>query len=88
MNNRLQPLTLYSAAAFAGVVARADSPRRSLSPALAPQPDNPFSPREREGLPAAQASTHMPTAEQMTVIRYAAMAQAVRLPIGGQPKPI
>ncbi len=61
---------------FAGVAARANPPRRHLSPTSAPEPDGAIPPRE-PATTAPVAPTFMPTAEQLTQLRYAGIAQAI-----------
>lgn len=76
MNIALPPLMPPPAADLAGVAARANPPRRHSPPPSAPEPNGAIPLREPATTPPV-ARTPMPTTEQMTQLRYAAMTRAI-----------
>ena len=87
MNIALHPLMPPPATDFASVAARANPSRRHLSPTSAPDPDGAFPPREPDVTPPV-APTSMPSADQMKILRRAAMAQAIDRLVAAQKEPI
>lgn len=78
---------LPSATDFDRRAARASPPLRRRNPTATFQPGVVLPEHEQDPIPAPPP-TSMPTTEQVTSLRYASMAQAVRRLIGGQAKPI
>lgn len=83
MNTALQLLILPLATGFVSVAARLNAPQRHLSSTRTLPPGVAISEPEQNATPAS-TPTSMPTTEQMTQLRFAAMAEAVRRLLGGQ----